>query len=125
MREVDRLTSERYGVPSIVLMENAAKTTVEAAEKRFGLMAGKHALIICGKGNNGGDGAAIGRQLYRKGTQVKLLLLGRLEDTRGDARVNFEIVRAIADAESPADSSSGDLRMVEIGTPEQLSYEVS
>src|SRR5688500_8315275 len=90
MREVDRLTTERFGVPSLLLMENAAAQTIAAVEKKYGSVKNKGALVICGKGNNGGDGAAIARQLYGKGCLVTALLLGRVEDTKGDARVNFE-----------------------------------
>jgi hydroxyethylthiazole kinase-like uncharacterized protein yjeF len=125
MREVDRLTTERYGVPSIVLMENAAKATIEAAEKRFGVMAGKRALIICGKGNNGGDGAAIGRQLYARGARVDILLLGKIGDARGDARANFDAAHALAEKESTGESGSGGLRIVEIETPEALLREAT
>ena len=96
MGEVDRLTTERYLIPGILLMENAAARTVEAAEKRFGPFSGKRALIICGKGNNGGDGASIARQLFARGARVDLLLLGRIEDSKGDARINFEIARSLS-----------------------------
>ena len=89
MREVDRLTVEQYGVPGILLMENAASRTVEAAEERFGSLESKCALIICGRGNNGGDGAAIARLIHNRGVSVVLLLLGRVEDVRGDARREF------------------------------------
>jgi NAD(P)H-hydrate epimerase len=98
MREVDRLTTERYGLPSLLLMENAAMQAVEAVEKRYNSVNGKRALVICGKGNNGGDGAAIARQLYAKGCLVTALLLGRVEDTKGDARVNFDVARKLASA---------------------------
>ena len=80
MREVDRLTTERCGVPSLVLMENAASSTVQATEKKFGSVANKRALVICGRGNNGGDGAAIARLLHNKGAAVDVLLLGRVEE---------------------------------------------
>lgn len=96
MREVDRLTTERYALPSLLLMENAAMRTVEAVEKKYGSVKGKRALVICGKGNNGGDGAAIARQLYTKGGLVTALLLGRVEDTKADARVNFDAAGALA-----------------------------
>src|ERR1044072_3952741 len=56
MREVDRLTTEKYGVPGLLLMETAAARCAEVIEKKFGSLKGKRALIICGKGNNGGDG---------------------------------------------------------------------
>jgi NAD(P)H-hydrate epimerase len=97
MREVDRLTTEFYGLPSLLLMENAAARVIEAVEKKYGSVKDKSALIICGKGNNGGDGAAIARQLYAKNCAVKVILLGRVEDTKGDARVNFDVVRKLSD----------------------------
>jgi ADP-dependent NAD(P)H-hydrate dehydratase / NAD(P)H-hydrate epimerase len=114
MREVDRLTNERFGVPSLLLMENAAARTVEATEKKFGGVADKRALIICGRGNNGGDGAAIARLLHNKGSEIDVLLLGRVEDAKGDARTNFEAALDIAAA------AGAKLRFVEIETPEQL-----
>jgi hydroxyethylthiazole kinase-like uncharacterized protein yjeF len=100
MREADRLTTERHRIPSILLMENAAARTAEAIERRFGPVADRYVKIICGKGNNGGDGAAIGRQLWMRGALVDVLLLGRADDTKGDARVNFDAVRAIAESGS-------------------------
>jgi NAD(P)H-hydrate epimerase len=90
MREVDRLTSERYGIPSLQLMENAASRTVEAVERRFGSATRKRILVISGRGNNGGDGAAVSRLLAVKGAKVDLLTIGRIEGTKGDARTNFE-----------------------------------
>ncbi|HVG20359.1 MAG TPA: NAD(P)H-hydrate dehydratase [Blastocatellia bacterium] len=118
MREVDRLTAEAYGVPSLMLMENAAARTVEAIEKRFGPVAGKRALIICGKGNNGGDGAAIARQLLIKGGRADVLLLGRVDETRGDARTNFEIIRSLASPDS-------GLRIIEVENPDHLRREAA
>jgi NAD(P)H-hydrate epimerase len=114
MREVDRLTTERFAVPSLLLMENAAARTVEATEKKFGGVADKRALIICGRGNNGGDGAAIARLLHDKGASVDVLLLGRVEDAKGDARTNFEAVLDIAA------KAGTKLRFVEIETPDQF-----
>ena len=113
MREVDRLTTERYNVPSILLMENAAARTVEAVEKKFGATLGQRALVVCGKGNNGGDGAAVARLLTIKGAAVDVLLLGRVDDARGDAKINFEIIRSLA-------ASSTQVRLIEIANVEQL-----
>lgn len=114
MREVDRLTTERYGVPSLLLMENAATRTLEATEKAYGGVAGKRALVICGRGNNGGDGAAIARLLHGKGAEIDVLLLGRVEDSKGDANTNFQ---AALDIASNAGSS---FRFIEIETTEQF-----
>ncbi|MGZ8846859.1 MAG: NAD(P)H-hydrate epimerase, partial [Pyrinomonadaceae bacterium] len=90
MREVDRLTTERHGVASLELMENAATATARVTENFCGGVAGKRILVLCGKGNNGGDGAATARLLAMVGAIVDVLLLGSLEQTKGDARINFE-----------------------------------
>lgn len=92
MREVDRQTSEKYGVPSLLLMENAAHAAARViAEKLSGEIAGKSFLILCGKGNNGGDGAALARILWTQGASVLVFLFGKVEDTKGDARTNLKI----------------------------------
>ena len=98
MREIDRLTSEQYSTPSLLLMEAAAASAVRAIAARCSHdLAGRHALILCGRGNNGGDGAAVARALWRLGAQVRVALLGRVEEAKGDARINFEIVRRLAE----------------------------
>src|SRR6476620_9155850 len=89
MREVDRLTTERYGIPSILLMENAAHAVARViTEKLGGSVKGKTILLLCGKGNNGGDGAALARILWTEGAHVVPLLFGQIADTKGDARLN-------------------------------------
>src|SRR6185503_4113445 len=114
IRDVDRLTTERYGVPSLTLMENAASSTVAATENKFGAVSDKRVLVICGRGNNGGDGAAIARLLHNKGAAVDVLLLGRVEDSSGDAKTNFDAARDIAS------TSSIGFRFLEIATKEQF-----
>ncbi len=97
MREVDRLTTEKYGIPSILLMENAAHAAARViTEKLGGSVAGKSFLILCGKGNNGGDGAALARILWTQGADCFIYLFGKVDETKGDARINFEIIRKIA-----------------------------
>src|SRR3989440_13070592 len=77
MREVDRLTTERYGIPSILLMENAAHAVARViTEKLGGSVKGKSILILCGPGNNGGDGAALARILSAAGTNIHVVLFG-------------------------------------------------
>ncbi|HEV7700581.1 MAG TPA: NAD(P)H-hydrate dehydratase [Pyrinomonadaceae bacterium] len=93
MREVDRLTTERYGIPSILLMENAAHAVARVIiEKLGGSVKGKSILILCGPGNNGGDGAALARLLGLDGAFVDVVLLGCIKETRGDARTNFGVL---------------------------------
>ena len=95
VREIDRLSSEQFGIPSIVLMENAGMRVVEALEERFEDLEDLTIAILCGKGNNGGDGFVVARQLIQKGTDPFVILLGREEDVAGDARTNLDILKAI------------------------------
>jgi NAD(P)H-hydrate epimerase len=88
MREIDRATSERFGVPSITLMENAG-----SAVARFVLSdypQAERVGILCGKGNNGGDGFVVARKLVEAGRAVRVLLLCNPEELRGDAAAMFQ-----------------------------------
>ncbi len=88
MREIDRSTSERFGVPSLTLMENAG-----AAVARFILSdypQAERVGILCGKGNNGGDGFVVARKLVEAGRAVRVLLLADPEELRGDAEAMFQ-----------------------------------
>src|SRR5256885_1639429 len=86
MREVDRLTTERYGVPSLELMENAGRHVAQAA-LRNALSRPAKVCVLCGKGNNGGDGFVAARHLGA--TQAKAYLFGKPEEMRGDAAANL------------------------------------
>jgi NAD(P)H-hydrate epimerase len=90
MRELDRLTVERCGIPYATLMETAGIRVVEALEREYGSVEGKDCLILCGKGNNGGDGAVIARHLWLHGASVSLCLFGAMHETKGEARANLE-----------------------------------
>lgn len=113
MREIDRLTTERYATPSVLLMEAAANAAARIIASRLSNdLSGQRFLILCGRGNNGGDGAALARSLSLKGALVDLILFGRIEDTRGDARTNFEIVRQLAaDAAKNSASSKNEFAL--------------
>jgi hydroxyethylthiazole kinase-like uncharacterized protein yjeF len=98
MRELDRLTVERVGIPYSTLMETAGARVVEAIIEHYGPVEGKTVLVLCGKGNNGGDGAVVARLLSMRGARVKVSLFGRLSDVPGEARANLEIVKQLVDA---------------------------
>ncbi|NLC39173.1 MAG: NAD(P)H-hydrate dehydratase [Clostridia bacterium] len=93
MALLDKEAIERFGIPGLVLMENAALRVAEYAGTFFpGGLAGKQVLVFAGKGNNGGDGLAIARHLQKAGAEVKVFLLCRPEELRGDALTNYRIL---------------------------------
>jgi NAD(P)H-hydrate epimerase len=101
MREIDRLTTERHGIPSLVLMENAAAACARViAATLSGDLQDKSILVLCGRGNNGGDGAATARLLAAAGARVRAILFGKREETQGDARTNFDALAGLAGAAS-------------------------
>jgi hydroxyethylthiazole kinase-like uncharacterized protein yjeF len=93
MREVDRLTMER-AIPGIVLMENAAHRVVEAMAERFEPLAEQRIAVLCGKGNNGGDGLAVARQLFTRihPAALDVVLFAAPEDLKGDAAANYKML---------------------------------
>lgn len=93
MREADRTTIEDLGLPSIVLMENAATGAVEAI--RSGFEEAASVLVLAGRGNNGGDGLAVARHLHNGGHQVEVLLFAAPESLSGDAATNLAAARAM------------------------------
>jgi hydroxyethylthiazole kinase-like uncharacterized protein yjeF len=83
MRETDRVTSEGFGVPSHELMENAGTAVAQFVLSRYPLA--NRIGVICGKGNNGGDGLVAARKLHEAGKAVRVLLLAAPAELRGDA----------------------------------------
>jgi hydroxyethylthiazole kinase-like uncharacterized protein yjeF len=89
MREVDRLTIERGGIPSLQLMENAGKAVFDYLRASFGDSAVSHSAVLCGKGNNGGDGFVVARLLQEAGFKPKVYLLAEPETIRSDPAENL------------------------------------
>jgi ADP-dependent NAD(P)H-hydrate dehydratase / NAD(P)H-hydrate epimerase len=89
MREVDRLTAERYGIPRLQLMENAGKAVFDHLRSSFGDAIASHAAVLCGKGNNGGDGFVVARLLQESGFKPRVYLFAEPETVRGDAVENL------------------------------------
>jgi len=95
VRLIDQIAVEEFAMPSIVLMENAAKNAAEIIKKAFEKLQNPSAAIFCGPGNNGGDGFAIARHLHNAGWSVQIILAIPQEKLRGDAKINFEIIQKI------------------------------
>jgi ADP-dependent NAD(P)H-hydrate dehydratase / NAD(P)H-hydrate epimerase len=92
MREADRRTIGEIGIPSLVLMENAGRQVVAAMETMHGELLERQVAVLCGPGNNGGDGFVVARTLLQRGIGVSVFLIGRVANVRGDARTNLEIL---------------------------------
>src|SRR5258706_15799176 len=93
MREVDRLTTERFGIPGLELMEAAGKSVAEVFLEKFKERNGRLpglVCVLCGKGNNGGDGFVVARLLKGQVGRVKVFLFAEPGELRGDAAKNYE-----------------------------------
>ena len=108
MREIDRVTTERFGVPSLTLMENAGTAVCNFVLPQY--PEAKTIGVICGKGNNGGDGLVAARKLKEAGREVSILLLADPSELRGDAAAMF----AKLGIEPVLAKSSGDLRKKDV-----------
>ncbi|MBV8818518.1 MAG: NAD(P)H-hydrate epimerase, partial [Acidobacteriaceae bacterium] len=95
MREVDRRTIE-MGIPGLILMENAGQRVVECLQQEYAPLERHRVAVFCGRGNNGGDGLVIARQLHTRFRPASLhvLLAGKPEDLQGDAAKNLRMLRA-------------------------------
>jgi hydroxyethylthiazole kinase-like uncharacterized protein yjeF len=92
MRKLDRRASEEFGIPGLVLMENAARGTVSAMLRHFPDLLAQRVVILAGRGNNGGDALAVARYLLNRGVDCQVCLLAPKEEIKGDAAANLEIL---------------------------------
>ncbi len=100
MRGVEARAFKEFGISSLILMEHAGTCVADIAERNF-LTADQpepelsRILILCGKGNNGGDGFVAARHLFNRGHEIGIFLASRADEIKGDAKVNFEIARKL------------------------------
>src|SRR5262245_38303779 len=93
MRELDRLAIEAYGIPGIVLMENAGTQVTRLLWQEYPDLQERRVAVLCGHGNNGGDGFVIARYLHMKGVSVSVFILGEPGDIHGDAGAHLDMLR--------------------------------
>src|SRR6266852_1270134 len=93
MREVDRRTIE-MGIPGAVLMENAGTRVVEFLTERFSPLGDHRIIVFCGKGNNGGDGMVVARQLFssHRPRSLTVVLSGSPDQLKGEAAENYRML---------------------------------
>ncbi|MFC1511142.1 NAD(P)H-hydrate epimerase [Candidatus Margulisiibacteriota bacterium] len=89
----DKAAQEKLGIPSLVLMENAGRGVAEEAVKMVRWKDGEQVAIVCGTGNNGGDGLVAARHLLNAGTKVKVYLLGDESKLKPDPQTNLSILK--------------------------------
>src|SRR5215469_6325185 len=94
MQRIDRLTSDRYGVPSLALMENAGRAVVDFLTEHYAPLESQRITILCGRGNNGGDGLVTARMLRDQGLRPRVLLFADPQTVKGDAATNLERLEA-------------------------------
>src|ERR1051325_8232524 len=115
MREADRFTIEEIGIPSLVLMENAGRQVVAAVEAAFEARLKGRVAVLCGRGNNGGDGFVVARTLLQRGIDTSVFVIGSLGEIRGDAKTNLDILgRLGVTVVEIADEQSWELHFSEI-----------
>lgn len=95
MRALDAHAINEIGIPGIVLMENAALAVIDVIDERFGDIEWMTIAIVCGPGNNGGDGFAIARQLHLRGADVDVFLLSDPQQLQGDALTNYKLLEPL------------------------------
>ncbi len=94
IRKLDEIATEKYGIPSEILMENAGEATYFLILKKYGIKSKKF-LVFCGPGNKGGDGFVVARKIHSNEGKVKIFLLGDENKFKGAAKKNFEIASNI------------------------------
>lgn len=115
MREADRRAIEDIGIPSIVLMENAGRQVVAALQSAFDSLASMRVTVLCGRGNNGGDGFVTARALVSADVDTAVALIGESSGLKGDARTNFDALKAIGvDVVEIADAGAWELHGSEL-----------
>jgi NAD(P)H-hydrate epimerase len=91
MREIDRRAFDEFGIPGVILMENAGIGVVGEMCHRHEHLTDERIVIVCGRGNNGGDGFVVARHLFNLGVRPKIFLLAGKNEVRGDAALNLGI----------------------------------
>jgi NAD(P)H-hydrate epimerase len=104
-RAIDRIAVEKYHIPSIVLMENAARAAVDLVNQLISHEPAQ-VKILCGPGNNGGDGLAIARHLHNRGHGIRILLLADPAKYKGNALINWKIIEAMQIPTAPLTTAS-------------------
>ncbi|MFO8100516.1 MAG: NAD(P)H-hydrate dehydratase [Salinibacter sp.] len=117
MRKADRYTMEEFGLPSPTLMEAAGRGCAERIQEAYGPLDGTPVTILCGKGNNGGDGLVVARRLFAAGARIRVVLTAPAEELGGDPAHNLTLLRTLQQEAADGDRLALDV----VSTPDALS----
>jgi hydroxyethylthiazole kinase-like uncharacterized protein yjeF len=106
---VDGWAINEIGVPGVVLMENAGRACAKLARRKLATVDDPKVCILCGTGNNGGDGYVMARHLLNAGLAVRVVLFGDREKVRGDARINLDILERLGHVVEPLSPGDADV----------------
>lgn len=106
MQDMDKQTMESFGIPGLVLMENAGRGCVDILMEKFKDIRKKKIAVMAGRGNNGGDGFVIARYLMERGIHVTCFLLALKDKVKGDAKTNMDLVQKLCDMSDHSNGSS-------------------
>lgn len=106
MERIDAIAQKRWGIPRLILMENAGRSVADAAQKL--LRAGARVEVICGKGYNGGDGIVAARHLFNRGFRARVVLIGRLSEAKEEVRFFWNMLKPLG---IPHETASSHLKL--------------
>ncbi|MGH7360838.1 MAG: NAD(P)H-hydrate epimerase, partial [Candidatus Methylomirabilales bacterium] len=113
MRRLDRRAIAELGIPGVTLMENAGAGAAREILSAFGPLRGRKVVVLCGKGNNGGDGFVVARHLLRGRARLRVFLLGAAREVKGDAAVKLGELRRARGAQVTEVMGAGGFKEVE------------
>jgi hydroxyethylthiazole kinase-like uncharacterized protein yjeF len=96
MREIDRRTQEEFDIPAAILMENAGRAVFQTAMEMLCEKQEKKVTVVCGRGNNGGDGFVAARHLMNNGIDVSIFLVADTKELKGEAKANYHRAEKVA-----------------------------
>ena len=114
MKECDRAAIRTLKIPGMILMENAGRGVADSIEKNYGPVQNRSFLIVCGKGNNGGDGFVVARHLLLRRANVTVVMLADPKEYTNDAKVNYEIIKSLAQGDAAG------CRLISLRSPKTL-----
>jgi NAD(P)H-hydrate epimerase len=109
VRQFDARAIHTLGIPSVVLMENAGRGCAEVIREKLKDIARPKVCIVCGTGNNGGDGYVIARHLMNEGFEVTVAVCGQTGKIKGDAKINLDILQRMGRSIERLNPADADL----------------